>query len=92
MQRYFPQYMEGDDYLCKLLIVPEKPGEHSRMNISEGGETGAVFVKKNLMPRELYHTDWTADHALSKSVTGSTYPPLGPGGTWSKSVCETPGL
>jgi len=64
MRRYYPQYMEGDDYLYKLLIVPEKPGEHSRMNISEGGETGAVFVKKNLMPRELYHTDWTADHAV----------------------------
>ena len=64
MRRHYPQYLEGDDYLYKLLIMPEKPGEHSRMNISEGGETGAVFVKKNLMPRELYHTDWTADHAI----------------------------
>ncbi len=64
MKKHYPQYMEGDDYLYKLLIVPEKPGEHSRMNISEGGETGAVFVKKNDIPRELYHTDWTADHAI----------------------------
>jgi arylsulfatase A-like enzyme len=65
IKRYYPQYLEGDDYLYNLLILPTKPGEVSKMNISEGGETGAVFVKKNLMPRELYHTDWTADHAIN---------------------------
>lgn len=65
MKKYHPEYLEGEDYLYDLITVPKKPGEHTTMNISEGGETGAVFVKKNLMPRELYHTDWTADHAIS---------------------------
>ncbi len=64
LKRYYPQYMEGEDYLYNLITPPEKPGEHTHMNISEGGDTDAVFVKHNDMPRELYHTDWTADHAI----------------------------
>ena len=29
-----------------------------------GGETGAVQVKHNPIPRELYHTDWVADRTI----------------------------
>jgi len=62
LKRYHPEYLEG--YYYDLLNPPTKPGEHSTMNVIKGGETGAVFVKENDIPRELYHTDWTADHAI----------------------------
>jgi len=34
------------------------------MIVQGGGETGAVFVKDNKMPREIYQTDWTTDNAI----------------------------
>lgn len=34
------------------------------MNIMGGGETGAVFVKDNNIPPEIYQTDWTTDNAI----------------------------
>lgn len=39
-------------------------GDHSEMNINCGGETGAVFVKDNKMPRKIYQTDWTTEIAI----------------------------
>lgn len=62
LKRYYPQYLHG--YYYELLNVPKNPEEHSTMNVIEGGDTGAVFVKENDIPRELYHTDWTANHAI----------------------------
>lgn len=35
------------------------------VNAAGGGETGAVQVAVNPMPRELYHTDWVADRAIA---------------------------
>ena len=59
LQEHYPQYL---DSYYDLLIMPENPGEHSRMNVEGGGDTGALFVKENPIPKELYHTDWVADH------------------------------
>lgn len=35
------------------------------VNGEGGGDTGAVQVKHNPVPRELYHTDWVADQAIA---------------------------
>ncbi|HLI73054.1 MAG TPA: sulfatase-like hydrolase/transferase [Acidimicrobiales bacterium] len=53
----------------------EQPGHHERgfyqlfkdgrMNGETGGETGAPHVAINPVPRELYHTDWTAERAIA---------------------------
>ena len=48
----------------KLINVPKNPGEHTTVNCIKGGETGAVFVSENNIPRELYHTDWLADATI----------------------------
>ena len=34
------------------------------MNVNGGGDTDAPFVKDNPIPKELYHTDWVADHTI----------------------------
>ena len=57
----YPEHI--DDYY-PLLNVPKHPGEHSTMNVIPGGDTGAIFVKDNPIPKELYHTDWVADHTM----------------------------
>ncbi len=36
-----------------------------RQNTVGGGETGAIQVWDNPMPRELYHTDWVADRTIA---------------------------
>src|SRR4030095_853214 len=36
-----------------------------RQNTAGGGETGAIQVWDNPMPREIYHTDWVADRAIA---------------------------
>ena len=51
LKKYYPEH-KGDYY--QLLDLS---GEHSRMILQEGGETRAVFVKENPIPRELYQTD-----------------------------------
>jgi len=38
--------------------------QHGRMNGEGGGETGAPQVAINPVPRDLYHTDWTATRAI----------------------------
>ncbi|HLX89369.1 MAG TPA: sulfatase-like hydrolase/transferase [Acidimicrobiales bacterium] len=53
----------------------EQPGHHERgfyqlfkggkLNGEPGGDTGAPQVAHNPVPRELYHTDWTAERAVS---------------------------
>jgi arylsulfatase A-like enzyme len=55
--------------------VHEQPGEHYRdfyelfdgtaMNNVGGGDTGAVQVKLNPVPRDLYHTDWVAERTIA---------------------------
>ena len=57
----YPEHV-GDYY--DLLNVPKNPGEHSTMNVLPGGDTGAIFVKHNPIPKERYHTDWVADHTI----------------------------
>ena len=57
----------------KWLI--EQPGHWQRgfyqlfrggqLNGEPGGETGATQLTVNPVPRELYHTDWTADRAIA---------------------------
>lgn len=37
---------------------------NGRMNGDVGGDTGAPHVAVNPVPRELYHTDWTAERAI----------------------------
>ena len=32
------------------------------MNVEAGGETGSLIVSDNPIPKDLYHTDWVADH------------------------------
>jgi len=59
LQEHYPEYV---DSYYDLLIMPTEPGEHSRMNVHGGGDTDALFVKQNPIPREMYHTDWVADH------------------------------
>lgn len=43
-------------------------GNYATKNVTvstyRGGETGAVQVKHNPIPRELYHTDWVADRTI----------------------------
>ncbi|HUY64542.1 MAG TPA: sulfatase-like hydrolase/transferase [Acidimicrobiales bacterium] len=36
-----------------------------KMNGEPGGETGAPHVALNPVPRQLYHTDWTAERAMA---------------------------
>ena len=36
-----------------------------QVNHAGGGETGAPQVWHNPIPRDLYHTDWVADHAIA---------------------------
>jgi arylsulfatase A-like enzyme len=53
----------------------EQPGEHQRdfyqlfdgpaMNDAGGGDTGAVQLKLNPVPRDLYHTDWVAERTVA---------------------------
>jgi arylsulfatase A-like enzyme len=57
----------------------EQPGRHERgfyqlfrrgpagleMNDEPGGDTGAPQVAINPVPRDLYHTDWTAERAIA---------------------------
>lgn len=52
------------EYVGEYYDLLDLSGEHSTMNIKEGGETGAVFVKENNMPREIYQTDWTTNNAV----------------------------
>jgi len=59
LKRNYPQYI--NDYY-DLLNIPDDPGEHTTMNVKHGGDTGALFVQENAIPREMYHTDWVADH------------------------------
>lgn len=61
LKRNHPEYIS--DYY-KLLNLPKKPGDHVTMNIEGGGDTGALFVKHNHIPREYYHTDWVADNTV----------------------------
>lgn len=61
LKNNYPQYL---DSFYNLLNVPKNPGEHSTMNVEGGGDTGAPFVQENDIPRELYHTDWVADHVM----------------------------
>ena len=35
-----------------------------RVNGAGGGDTGAIQVHRNPIPREIYHTDWVADRTL----------------------------
>ncbi len=58
LKKYYPEQVDGYYQLLDLT------GEHSQMIIQEGGETGAVFVKDNPIPRELYQTDWTTDNTI----------------------------
>jgi arylsulfatase A-like enzyme len=61
LKRHHPEYLK--EYY-KLINVPENPGEHTTVNCIKGGETGAVFVSENNIPREMYHTDWLADATI----------------------------
>jgi arylsulfatase A-like enzyme len=61
LKRFHPNYV-GEYY--PLLNVPKNPGEHSTMNVVGGGDTGALFVKVNNVPRDYYHTDWLADACI----------------------------
>ncbi len=61
LKRHHPEYIS--EYY-DLLNVPKNPGEHSTMNIIPGGDTGAIFVKHNHIPREYYHTDFVADATI----------------------------
>ena len=56
LKRNYPEYLDSYYELLDLS------GEHSTMNVVGGGDTDAVFVKENDIPRDLYHTDWVADH------------------------------
>ena len=40
-------------------------GPNLQQNSFGGGDTDAVQVKHNPMPRELYHTDWVADRTIA---------------------------
>jgi arylsulfatase A-like enzyme len=59
IKRNYPEH--AADYY-KLLNMPKKPGDQVTMNVETGGDTGALFVKDNPIPKDLYHTDWVADH------------------------------
>lgn len=52
------------EYVKEYYQLLNLEGDHSVMNIAGGGETGAVFVKDNKIPRELYQTDWLTDNAI----------------------------
>lgn len=41
------------------------PDGHLAMNGAGGGDTGATQLAVNPVPRELYHTDWTAERAMA---------------------------
>jgi arylsulfatase A-like enzyme len=41
------------------------PDGQLRMNGAGGGDTGAPQLAVNPVPRELYHTDWTAERAMA---------------------------
>ncbi len=43
-----------------VLLLPS-----FEQNTAGGGDTGAVQVKHNPIPRGLYHTDWVADRAIA---------------------------
>ena len=58
LRENYPEYVDGYFQLLDLS------GPHTRLNTAGGGETGAVFVKDNPIPRELYQTDWCTDNAL----------------------------
>ena len=53
LKRHHPEYLE--EYY-PLLQMPKHKGDQVKMNVIEGGETGAIFVKENNIPRECYHT------------------------------------
>ena len=58
LKKHHPEYVDGYYQLLDLS------GPHSEMIVEGGGQTGAVFVKDNPIPRELYQTDWTTDEAI----------------------------
>ena len=58
LRQNHPEYVKEYYQLLNLA------GDHSVMNQVGGGETGAVFVKDNKMPREIYQTDWLTDNAI----------------------------
>jgi arylsulfatase A-like enzyme len=62
LKRNHPEYL--DEYY-PLLQMPKHKGDQVKMNVIKGGETGAIFVKENNIPREQYHTDWVADNTIS---------------------------
>jgi len=61
LMRHHPEYLS--EYY-DLLNIPTKPGEHSTMNVTPGGDTGCIFVKHNHIPREFYHTDWLTNNCI----------------------------
>ena len=61
LKRNYPEHAK--DYY-RLLNMPKKPGDLVTMNVEKGGDTGALFVRENPIPKELYHTDWVADHTI----------------------------
>ncbi len=50
------------------LFVPDADGQ-LMMDGAGGGDTGAPHVAVNPVPRDLYHTDWTAERALAWLAT-----------------------
>jgi arylsulfatase A-like enzyme len=56
MRELHPQICEGFYQVINPLTL--------EVNGMGGGDTGAVQVKHNPVPRELYHTDWFADRAI----------------------------
>lgn len=61
LKRHHPELI--DEYY-DLLNYPKQPGEHTTVNVIPGGETGAVFVSENNIPREYYHTDWVTEATI----------------------------
>jgi arylsulfatase A-like enzyme len=61
LTRNYPQYL-GEYY--DLLTFADGPGGHTTMNVNGGGDTDAPFVAVNNIPKDLYHTDWVADHTI----------------------------
>jgi len=55
MQQQHPQCMPGFYPMVK----------NRQQNTDGGGDTGAIQVWNNPVPRELYHTDWVADRTIA---------------------------